>query len=737
MSSERPSANDVFHWMPAGGMSGPVRDALVTPADSRVTFDVVLPPNAIVSASYALSLEGEDRGLVSVEFEIRVRTEGRESSGRCAVGVSATGQGRRWQPLQVRVDESGPARIVLTTRRTQGDSSNAVQGLWGDPRIESPRPLADFRSGLRSALAGRTVGDVWRRALPPDQERLYQLWVRAQEPSRAALQEQRAWAATRADVLSLITHVTGNGPWSDRTAASLIAQSYPGWQWILVAADDAMDRARRLAEHAGNRERALVLRVPSGTTRAAAWNAGLDATRGELAAVIGEHDTLAPSALYEIASANERSPGCDILYSDEDLLPSGESVRREPRFKPDWSPELLLAGNYIGRLAMLRVPLVRAVGGFRDLASPVEEWDLYLRMSRVTARIRRVPKCLYHRDEPGAPQRDDGGKAVLEHVQVLDGRADVERSQSGPRVIWSVRGEPTVSIVIPNRNAAGVLRQCVTGLLERTAHRRLEIIIVDNSSTDPDTIGLYRALEREARVRVLPFPGPFNFSAACNAGAAAGTGELLLFLNNDIEVIDPEWLTELIRWAQRPDVGVVGAKLLYPDRLIQHAGVVFGLGLVGHIFARAAEGTTSVFGSTECYRNYLAVTGACQMLRRDVFVRLGGFDERFRLTFSDVVLCMEAWKTGYRVIYTPYARLIHHESYTRQRNESPPDMILLAEYLRANDFEEDPYFHPEIDPKSAVPAVRPPYDPAARAVIRNYVDRVLATVNAGARISGT
>ena len=140
-----------------------------------------------------------------------------------------------------------------------------------------------------------------------------------------------------------------------------------------------------------------------------------------------------------------------------------------------------------------------------------------------------------------------------------------------------------------------------------------------------------------------------------------------LFLNNDIEVIEPDWLDELIRWAQRPDVGIVGAKLLYPDRTIQHAGVVFGLGLVGHIFARAVEGESGVFGSSESYRNYLAVTGACQIMRKDVFRQLGGYDERFRLSFSDVVLCMEAWKAGLRVVYTPYARLVHHESYTRQR----------------------------------------------------------------------
>ena len=241
-------------------------------------------------------------------------------------------------------------------------------------------------------------------------------------------------------------------------------------------------------------------------------------------------------------------------------------------------------------------------------------------------------------------------------------------------------------------------------------------------------LALYDTLERSGQGRVVPFPGrPFNFSAACNRGAAAARGELLLFLNNDIEVVDPSWLDELVRWAELPEIGIVGAKLLYPDRTIQHAGVVFGIGLVGHIFARAAEGTSTAFGSPETYRNYLAVTGACQMMRREVFQQLGGFDERFRLSFSDVVLCMEAWKAGYRVVYTPYARLVHHESYSRKKEDSAQDMLLLARYLEAEQFIEDPFFHPELDPKSSTPAVRPPLDAAARQVVSNYVERVLAT----------
>jgi GT2 family glycosyltransferase len=283
-----------------------------------------------------------------------------------------------------------------------------------------------------------------------------------------------------------------------------------------------------------------------------------------------------------------------------------------------------------------------------------------------------------------------------------------------------------VTIVIPNRNAAAVLTKCVHGLLHETGYPHREIVIVDNGSAEPAVLELYRDLERDNRATIVPFDRPFNFSAACNAGAAAGRGDLLLFLNNDIEIIDAGWLEELVRWAQLPHVGVVGAKLLYPDRSIQHAGIVFGLGLVGHIFSRAPEGASGIFGSCEWYRNYLAVTGACQMMRREVFDRLGGYDERFRLSFSDVVLCLEAWKAGYRVVYTPYARLVHHESYTRRRADRAEDQELLVQYLETSGFFEDPFFHPELNAKSPAPALRPPFDPAPDQVARDYMARILS-----------
>ena len=600
------------------------------------------------------------------------------------------------------------------------------------------RRLKAIVSAARHALSKRNYRRLWRGVCIGNSD-LYRLWVLENEPSRWALRAQRKTSAAGTHLFSLITFVTEPGSWDARgIAGSVLGQTYPRWEWILVATEDSAEHVCKAVDRWERDPRVRVLRVPEGSTRADAWNAALGGAHGEFAALLDQHDRLAPAALYEIADALVRAPGCDLLYSDEDRISRRSVERHEPRFKPDWSPELLLASNYIGRMAMMRVAAATAAGGFRNGHDGVEEWDLLLRLSRATARIQRVTRCLYHRAETDT--RDDTdilagpGNAlgeeeatVREHCHELGLDVAVSKSAGGGcRVIWPVRGQPLVSIVIPNRDAARVFTRCVTGLLHETRYPNIELVIVDNGSIDVEVLELYRSLEREGPTVIVPFNRPFNFSAACNAGAAAARGDLLLFLNNDIEVLEPDWLDELARWAQRPGVGIVGAKLLYPDRTIQHAGVVFGLGLVAHIFSRAPEGVSGVFGSSETYRNYLAVTGACQMMRKDVFRQLGGYDERFRLVFSDVVLCLEARRAGYRVVYTPHARLVHHESYTRKRDDSAQDMELLARYLRTTGFVEDPYLHPELDPKFLVPELRPPFDPAPNQVIREYVDRVLS-----------
>jgi GT2 family glycosyltransferase len=583
--------------------------------------------------------------------------------------------------------------------------------------------FAIFRS-IRSTIANWGPRGLWYRATG-NTDGLYSIWVRRHTPAEATLESERANSRSARRLLGLITFVARDDDWPGaRTVASVTGQTYPQWEWIVVATDAALGGPALDACKDDSRIR--IIRQPVNTTRAGAWNAAVQASTAEFVALLECHDELSASALHEFAAAIDRAPASDLIYSDEDAI-GAAGQRERPRFKPSWSPELLLAENYIGRLSLIRCELVTGPNGFRDGFDGAEEWDVLLRLSRRTQRITRVPLCLYHRSGRSSADRPDAGSgAVEDHCRHIGLPAVVVPSVSGCRVTWPVPHDPLISIVIPNRDAPGVLSQCVRGLLDSASHPQRELIIVDNGSTDGDVLSLYRSLQKDGRAIIVPFDRPFNFSAACNTGAAAANGELLLFLNNDIEVVDPDWLAELARWALLPDIGVVGAKLLYPDRTIQHAGVAFGIGLVGHVFSHGAEGTTGLFGSSETYRNWTAVTGACQMMRRGVFEELGGFDEDFRLSFSDVVLCMEAWKRGYRVMYTPHARLVHHESFTRRREDSIEDLQRLVAYLQQHDFFDDPYFHPELNPESSVPQLRPPFANAPSQVVRDYVDRVLA-----------
>ncbi len=714
------STTEATRWIASN--AGPPASLLQSPVGSTVAYHVVLRDEARIVARCGALIGSEPdvqaRRETIVEFTIRVAVADREWTTSCRVTAALSPARPSFHRLSLSIPASGPASIVLITRAIGIETDGRVDALWENPRIEWRRPAREAVRALHDVVRRRAPG-AGRNAQIAG-ERLYRLWVREHEPSKKTLEAQRASAASGACRFTLITLVSDSSPAiAAGTRASVLAQSHPHWEWILVTA--ATDRRALDFD-----PRVRVIAAGAGTTAAARLNLGLRAARGALAAVLDDGDALAPHALFAMAQAIDRAGDADVWYSDEDRIAAG-GRRTAPAFKPDWSPDLLLACNYIGRFTVFRVAGIVAAAGFRDGFGRALEWELVLRLSHSGARFRRVPLCLYHRAEAAAdPTPDERDRVLKEHAERLGLRFEIAGAVNASRVRWNVGGAPLVSVIIPNRNAAAVLQKCVDGLLHQTSYPRREIVIVDNGSTEAAVLELYAGLERGGHGRVVPFDRPFNFSAACNAGAAAATGELLLFLNNDIEVIEPEWMEELVRWAERPGVGIVGARLLYPDRMIQHAGVVFGLGLVGHIFGRAADGTTGVFGSTDWYRNYLAVTGACQMMRREVFDRLGGYDERLRLSFSDVILCMEAWNAGYRVVYTPWARLVHHESYTRQKEDSAEDMELFARYLRDAHFVEDPYLHPELDPRSLIPRVRPPFDPTPREVIADFIGQVLA-----------
>nr|WP_223755278.1 glycosyltransferase [Myxococcus sp. RHSTA-1-4] len=430
-----------------------------------------------------------------------------------------------------------------------------------------------------------------------------------------------------------------------------------------------------------------------------AVNVGLAAVRGEWVGFLEADATLAPHALAEVVLAAE--PSVDVLYSDEDGL-DAEGRRTAPLFKPDWSPDLLRSVNYVRRFLVARRRVLESVGGLRDGFDGAEDHDLILRLSEATRGIGHVAKLLYHsRTHPGAgPVTEAGARALREHLARTGETAEVTApTPAGYRVRYPVRGTPKVSIIVPFKDRPDLLELLVPGLLNRTAYPNFEVLLVSNNSTKPETFALLERLT-DPRLVKLTWDFPFNYPAINNWAAKQATGELLLFLNNDMEVVDPGWLEELVSQAQRPEVGAVGCKLLFPEGTVQHAGAVVGItGMAGHPFWRLPDGPIRTpFGHTEWTRDWLAVTSACVILRRSVFEELGGYDERFQVCGSDVDLGLRLNQRGLRVVYTPHARLIHHESASR-RADAIPEADYWRSYVAYRPWfgaRGDPFYNPNL-----------------------------------------
>jgi GT2 family glycosyltransferase len=515
---------------------------------------------------------------------------------------------------------------------------------------------------------------------PPDE---YKRWMAAHEPTPAELAKQRGHAFALTPKFSVVVPVF-NPPADilEAMLASVAAQTYRHWQLCLADASTAPHVRPILEKFAAAESRATVKFLESNLGIAGNSNAALDLADGEFVCLLDHDDALAPFALHELAAAVNNDPDVDFLYSDEDKLdPQGQRV--DPYFKPDWSPETLRSRNYICHLTCVRRRLLAEIGGFRIGFDGAQDYDLVLRATEKAKKIAHIPKVLYHwRIHPQSTAGlvtskmyayDSGRKAVTEHLA----RSGVDATvHDGPilgtyHVVYHLRTQPLVSVVIPNKDHPDVLARCVDSL-SKASYANYELLIVENGSTDPRTHALYADLKKQPHVRVVEWTKPFNYAAVNNFAAAQANGELLLFLNNDIEAIGPDWLEELVKIAVQPGVGAVGAKLLYADDTIQHAGIVVGMGGVaghGHLhYPRTAAGHGQRLMFTQ---NVAAVTGACLLMPRAVFRQIGGFDEGFVLAFNDVDICLQVLQAGYRVVWTPDALLYHLESKTRGPEDTP------------------------------------------------------------------
>ncbi|WP_254217513.1 glycosyltransferase family 2 protein [Burkholderia multivorans] len=480
---------------------------------------------------------------------------------------------------------------------------------------------------------------------------------------------------------------------------SVRAQIYPHWE--LCIADDAstIEAVRTtLADYASRDARIkVVLRDRNGHI-AEASNSALACASGEYVALLDHDDILPEHALYMVVKAINEHSGARLFYSDEDkLTPDGRRIA--PYFKSDWNPELFLTQNLFSHLGVYETALVREVGGFRKGFEGSQDHDLALRCIEKAGHnaVHHIPHILYHwRVVPGSTAASGaekpyaltaGIRAVEEHLQRIGVEATVSQAASDIgliRVRYAMPAPaPLVSIVIPTRDGVELLRQCVESIFTRSTYPNFEIIIVDNGSVKPETLAYFDSLNTHPNVRVLRDDRPFNFSALNNAAVSQSHGEYICLLNNDIEVITPEWLEEMVSLAARPGNGAIGACLWYPNDTLQHGGVMLGLGgVAGHIHARLPRGAFGYFGRAVSTQNLSVVTAACLLIRRSIYDEVHGLDEELAVAFNDVDFCIRVRNAGYRNVWTPHAELYHHESATRGSDLAPEKARRFAREIR-------------------------------------------------------
>jgi len=499
---------------------------------------------------------------------------------------------------------------------------------------------------------------------------------------------------------------------------SVQAQIYPDWELRIV--DDASPNPRVravISEYARDDARIKPIFRDVNGHIAAASNSALAAATGDFLALLDHDDLLAVDALFENALVVNRHPGVDVIYSDEDKIDE-RGRRRDPYFKPDWSPESLLSRNYVSHLGVYRRALVLAAGGFRVGFEGSQDYDLILRVTELTDRIAHIPRVLYHwrvHQDSTASVRDQKTYAQGAAVRALEealarrgepGRVEAATFMAGIYTVrYALRRPSRVSIVIPTRDHGEDVERCLSSLFERTTYPDLEVLLIDNGSREAASLRTLAAwAEREPeRLKVVPYDVPFNFSSITNFGVAGSSGEFVLLLNNDTEVISNDWIEAMVEQAQRPAIGAVGAKLLYPDGTVQHAGVVVGLGgVAGHSHKYFPGEAPGYFGVLQTVNNFSAVTAACLMVRRAVFDEVGGFDEGLAIAFNDVDFCLRVKAAGYRNVYLPHVALYHYESKSRGHENTPAkkarflrEKRVMMERWRTAE-RPDPYYNPNL-----------------------------------------
>ena len=568
--------------------------------------------------------------------------------------------------------------------------------------------LTITREGFRS---------FWRKVIKKElmsPEDRYDIWLKnnsLNEAKKSAIREAIDQFPYQPKISILLPVYNVAEIWLEKAINSVFAQLYENWELCIVDDASSTEQLKTFLSKFKNQKKVKLKFLEENRGISQASNKALSLATGEFVGLLDHDDELSPDALYENVKILNHFPEADLIYSDEDKInPKGKRI--EPYFKPSWSPDLLLSYNYICHFSVYRKTMLDTVDGFRSGFEGSQDYDLLLRVTEKTDKIYHTPNILYHwRQIEGSTSIvhkekiahiNNSIKALQQAIErrKIDGTVGkgINFNQfESYRVKRKLNQNPLVSIIIPMKDKVSYLKKNLKSIEEKTEHGNYEIVIVDNNSEEKETLDYLNSIENKKSIRILQYKNEFNFSKINNFAVGEVKGEHILFLNNDIEVISQGWLSAMLEHSLRKEVGAVGAKLIYPNDTIQHAGTIVGLGgTAGHSHKHHPAEGNGYFGALNTIRNYSAITAACMLIRKEVFEEVGQFDEKkLMVAFNDVDLCLKIRRKGYLIVYTPYAALYHHESISRGYELNPTEISSMNN--RWGDILlSDPYYNPNL-----------------------------------------
>lgn len=726
------AAHEAVRWIESVNISDCSKPALFMHPVSSAQFVITVQPKMKFVAWLTLLPGAWEQNESGVEFVVTVQADtGQSIQKKFFIHPKVVTKQRGWNPCVVDLHPFAgqTARLTLATQVPSGAATAYGWAVWGEPNLVTPRPTQEVVKTAWEVVQANGVVETLRRTLhlaevAQHASDPYVLWqmkhaLTAEEMGQVA-DECRLFSY--APTISIVMPVYNVDPkWLRLCVESVRAQYYQKWE-LCMCDDGSTSQATREAvkSYVDSDPRIKIKFADKNSGIAGATNQALDLATGEYIGLLDNDDELAPEALYEVVKLLQEHKDADMIYSDEDKVEEDGS-RSEPFFKPDWSPDYFLSCMYTSHFGVYRRSLVQQVGRFRSAYDKSQDYDLALRVVERSKSIFHIQKVLYHwrkiststaSSATAKNMTDTPAKRALEDYvkrNHLQAEVLVDPVTSYHRMKYKIQGQPLVSILIPTngkiakteKGEMNLLKNCLESVWKKTTYPNYEVVVAHNGNLTPDTFTWLQEQAKTHRVTILhyQYQEPFNFANKMNFIAKQAKGEHFLILNDDIEVISPDWMTALLEFSQQSEVGVVGAKLYYPDGRIQHAGVIMGIGGgASHVLTGKPKDYLGYFASAKVIKNYSVVTGACAMTKQSLFHEVGGFDEKFRIDYNDVDYCLRLRAKGLRVVYTPYAELFHHES-TSLGSRAGKVGQAEEELLRSrwkDVIANDPYYNPHL-----------------------------------------